>query len=146
MIVLDTDALSELMRPRPASRLVARLERVPAAEQATTAITLGEIAYGARQAGKPALYDRALGLLRGVTILDFDRAAAERYGEIRLASSELEYAWPIPISGSRPSRRRRNGCHHRQPETLRQGSGSAGRGLDSGVAGDGRMSLATAAG
>jgi len=85
VIVLDTDALSELMRPRPASRLVARLERVPAAEQATTAITLGEIAYGARKAGKPALYDRALGLLRGVTILDFDRAAAERYGEIRLA-------------------------------------------------------------
>jgi len=84
MIVLDTDTLSELMRPHPSSRLVARLERVPAAEQATTAITLGEIAYGARRAGRVVLYERAIGLLRGVRILDFDRAAAERYGEIRL--------------------------------------------------------------
>jgi tRNA(fMet)-specific endonuclease VapC len=85
VIVLDTDTLSELMRPRPSSRLVARLEQVAAAEQATTSITLGEIAYGARKANRPALYQRAVGLLRGVKILDFDRAAAERYGEIRLA-------------------------------------------------------------
>ncbi len=85
MIVLDTDALSELMRPRPSSRLVARLEQVAAAEQATTSITLGEIAYGARKVNRPELYQRAVGLLRGVKILDFDRAAAERYGELRLA-------------------------------------------------------------
>jgi tRNA(fMet)-specific endonuclease VapC len=85
VIVLDTDTLSELMRPRPSSRLVARLEQVAAGEQATTSITLGEIAYGARKANRLALYQRAIGLLRGVRILDFDRAAAERYGEIRLA-------------------------------------------------------------
>src|SRR5256885_10560178 len=85
VIVIDTDTLSELMRPRPSSRLVARLEQVAAAEQATTSITLGEIAYGAHKANSPALYQRAAGLLRGVRILDFDRAAAERYGEIRLA-------------------------------------------------------------
>ncbi len=85
MIVLDTDAVSELMRPRPSARLVSRLERWSPAEQATTAITLGEIAYGARRAERPSLYDRAIGLLGGVRILDFDRAAAERYGEIRTA-------------------------------------------------------------
>ena len=84
MILLDTDALSELMRPRPSSRLVSRLEQVPTAQQATTSITLGEIAYGARKANRLELYDRAVGLLRGVKILDFDRAAAEQYGEIRL--------------------------------------------------------------
>jgi len=85
VIVLDTDTLSELMRPRPSSRLVARLEQVAVAEQATTSITLGEIAYGAHKANRHALYERAVGLLRGVKILDFDRAAAEQYGEIRLA-------------------------------------------------------------
>ena len=74
-----------LMRLRPSTRLVARREQVAAAEQATTSITLGEIAYGARKANRPALYQRAVGLLRGVKILDFDRAAAERYGETRLA-------------------------------------------------------------
>ena len=59
MIVFDTDVLSELMRGRPSPELVARLERTPVVDQATTAITLGEIAYGARKARKPALYDRA---------------------------------------------------------------------------------------
>jgi len=73
VIVLDTDTLSELMRPRPSSRLVARLEQVAVAEQATTSITLGEIAYGAHKTNRPALYQRAAGLLRGVRILDFDR-------------------------------------------------------------------------
>jgi len=57
VIVLDTDRLSELMRPRPSSRLVARLERVPATEQATTAITLGERSptAPARQAGRRSM-------------------------------------------------------------------------------------------
>ena len=89
MIVVDTDVLSELMRARPSPVLTARLERVPVVEQATTAITLGEIAYGARKAGRPALYRRAVELLRGVRILDFDRVAAERYGALR---AQLELA------------------------------------------------------
>ena len=89
MIVVDTDVLSELMRARPSPVLTARLERVPVVEQATTAITLGELAYGARKAGRPALYQRAVELLRGVRVLDFDRAAAERYGALR---AQLERA------------------------------------------------------
>jgi len=47
MIVLDTDVISDLMRPRPAPSLVARLGEVPSSEQATTAVTVGELAYGA---------------------------------------------------------------------------------------------------
>ena len=85
MIVLDTDAISGLMRSRPAATLVKHLEDVPLAEQATTAITLGEIAYGARRVGRSVLYDRALRLLAGVRILDFDRVAAEQYGIVRTA-------------------------------------------------------------
>ena len=69
-----------------------------------------EIAYGARKAGGPALYDRALGLLRGVTILDFGREATERYGGIRLALERAGLRLPIPICGSRPSRRRPSRC------------------------------------
>ena len=83
MIVFDTDVLSELMRGRPSPKLVARLERTPVGDQATTAIALGEIAYGARKARKPALYERAIGLLQGVRVLDFDRPAAESYGALR---------------------------------------------------------------
>ena len=83
MIVVDTDVLSDLMRARPSTPLMARVKRIPVGEQATTSITLGEIAYGARKVGKPALYERAIGLLRGVRVLDFDRTAAERYGALR---------------------------------------------------------------
>ena len=83
MIVFDTDIVSHLMRPRPSTALVERVADVPVGEQATTSITLGELAYGAHKAQRPALYRRAVRLLGGVRILDFDRAAAEQYGELR---------------------------------------------------------------
>lgn len=83
MIILDTDIVSELMRRNPAPRVLARLRELPVEEQATTAITIGEIAYGAHKAGRPELLDRALTLLAGVRVLHFDQAAAERYGRIR---------------------------------------------------------------
>ncbi len=87
MVVLDTDIVSDLMRPRPAPQLVERLAETAASEQATTAITIGELAYGARRVDRPELYERAMRLLADVLVLPFDRDAAERYGSIR---SELE--------------------------------------------------------
>ena len=87
MIVLDTDVVSELMRPRPSSNVLARLAEVPAGEQCTTAVTIGELAYGAKRVGRPELYERAIGLLASTRILAFDRRAAEQYGRIR---SDLE--------------------------------------------------------
>jgi len=89
MIVLDTDIVSDLMRPRPSAKLVERLAETATAEQTTTAITLGELAFGARRLRRPELYERAMRLLAGVAVLPFDRRAAERYGSIR---SELESA------------------------------------------------------
>jgi tRNA(fMet)-specific endonuclease VapC len=87
VIVLDTDIVSDLMRPRPSPHLVERLAETATSEQATTAITVGELAYGARRVDRPDLYERAMRLLSGVPVLPFDRDAAERYGSIR---SELE--------------------------------------------------------
>jgi predicted nucleic acid-binding protein len=89
VIVLDTDAISDLMRPRPAPALITLIGEFGASDQGTTAINLGELAYGAHRVGRPDLYRRALGLLAGYTILPFDEAAAERYGEVR---SQLEAA------------------------------------------------------
>ncbi len=85
MIVLDTDVISDLMRPRPSPQLLRRLRTVPIAEQATTAVAIGELAYGARRAERMDLYERAMELLADVHILPFDRAAAESYGSIRVA-------------------------------------------------------------
>jgi tRNA(fMet)-specific endonuclease VapC len=83
MIVLDTDVISNLMRPQPSSALVARLAEVPAHEQSTTAITIGELAYGAERVARAELYQRAMRLLSKASVLAFDQAAAERYGHIR---------------------------------------------------------------
>lgn len=82
MIVLDTDAIRELMRPRPAAALVSLIGEFAADEQGTTAVTLGELAYGAYRVQRPELYARALRLLAGFAILAFDQAAAVRYGEV----------------------------------------------------------------
>lgn len=96
MIVLDTDVISDLMRSRPSPRLLRRLGAVSVAEQATTAVTIGEIAYGARRAERLDLYERAVELLAEVRVLPFDRAAAESYGSIRVALEREGRRLPDP--------------------------------------------------
>jgi predicted nucleic acid-binding protein len=46
MIILDTNVLSELMRPKPSPRVMAWIARQPATELFTTSITEAEIFYG----------------------------------------------------------------------------------------------------
>lgn len=83
MIVLDTDVVSNLMRPRPSSSLIERLGTVPAHEQSTTAITIGELSYGAERVERPELYRRAMKLLAGTRVLPFDEDVAQHYGGLR---------------------------------------------------------------
>ena len=90
MFCFDTDILSATLRRDPPLGLIRRLAVTPAARQFTTAITYGELVYGAAKRGSASLADRVRGLLsHGVTILPFDDAAAERYGSLR-ASLEAE--------------------------------------------------------
>ncbi len=59
-------------------------------DQATTAITAGELLFGVERKGSPALTERVVQLLDGaVTILPFDLAAARTYGHLR---ADLERA------------------------------------------------------
>ena len=46
MIILDTNVLSELMRPKPSPGVVAWVARQPVTELFTTSITEAEIFYG----------------------------------------------------------------------------------------------------
>src|ERR1700674_1240651 len=46
MTILDTNVLSELMRPKPSPRVVAWVAKQPATELFTTSITEAEIFYG----------------------------------------------------------------------------------------------------
>jgi predicted nucleic acid-binding protein len=90
MYLLDTDILSNLLKPVPSTRLIVRLSSVPPEQQFTSSITLGELVYGAyRQRTRTGALleqiDRTL--LPNLTILPFNDAAARQYGELR---AELE--------------------------------------------------------
>ncbi len=87
--LFDTDALSELLRPRPLPRLVTWLQTIHREEQFTSAVVIGEMYKGAFRS--PAR-DRHLAniqqrLLPAVTTLPYDVAVARVHGEIR---AELE--------------------------------------------------------
>jgi len=80
----DTDVLSAVLRRDPPLALVRRLAQVPPTEQNTTAITVGELLYGAARRGNPTLTRRVRELLESaLSIVPFDRRAAEVYGELR---------------------------------------------------------------
>jgi tRNA(fMet)-specific endonuclease VapC len=80
----DTDVLSATMRREPDLALVRRLAQLPPSEQFTTAITLGELLYGAERRGSDRLRARVRDLVRGaLTVLPFDELAAETYGPLR---------------------------------------------------------------
>jgi tRNA(fMet)-specific endonuclease VapC len=84
--LLDTDILSNLMRRRPSTTLIARLASVPPEHQFTSSITLGELLYGAYRLGPEStrLLERLeKSILENLPVVPFDTAAARKYGQIR---------------------------------------------------------------
>ena len=91
MFLFDTDTLSQVIRRDPPPALLVRLAAVPPEEQFTTAITVGEMVYGAERSSRREYLLRQFEerLWPTLRILPFDRAAAETYGGLR---AELERA------------------------------------------------------
>lgn len=88
MYCFDTDVLSAVLRRDPPLDIVRRLAEVPREQQFTTAITVGELVYGAARRGSAGLAERVRELVQSlVAILPFDEFAAEIYGSLR---AELE--------------------------------------------------------
>lgn len=101
--LFDTDAISELLRRRPAAAYVRWLGGVPRADQYASAVTVGELFRGAFRSPDR---DRHLEnierrVLPSLTVLPFDAAVARVYGEIgavleaagrRLAGADLQIA------------------------------------------------------
>src|SRR6266700_2428646 len=80
----DTDVLSATMRREPSLALIRRLALVPPVQPHTTAITVGELLYGAARVRRPDLVGRVQALLaEAVTVLPFDAAAAGVYARLR---------------------------------------------------------------
>jgi predicted nucleic acid-binding protein len=92
MIVLDTNVLSELLRPAPETRVMAWLDEQPRASLFTSAVTQGEILYGIRLMPdgqrRKKLWDAAVAIfvedLSG-RVLSFDGDAANYYAEVGAA-------------------------------------------------------------
>jgi len=101
--LFDTDAISELLKPRPAAGYVRWLAAVPREEQFTSAVVVGELYKGAFRSSAVArhLENIEKRVLPAVTVLSYDAPAARVYGEIRarleaagrpLADADLQIA------------------------------------------------------
>lgn len=84
MYCFDTDVLSAVLRPAPPLGLIRRLARTPPSEQFTTAITLGELLYGAARIGSQRLLARiAAVVVSAHPVLPFDAAAARVFADLK---------------------------------------------------------------
>lgn len=89
--LFDTDAISEVLKPRPAAGYVSWLASIPREEQFTSAVVVGELYKGAFRSSAVARHlenvDRRV--LPALTVLSYDVPAARVYGQVR---AQLESA------------------------------------------------------
>lgn len=102
MILLDTNVLSELMRPTPEQRVQEWLDRRPTEDFWVSAVTVAEISLGIALlpdgGRKAALADVANQMFKEDFVgrcLPFDQGAAETYGEI--VASRTRRGRPISV-------------------------------------------------
>jgi tRNA(fMet)-specific endonuclease VapC len=83
--LFDTDIVSNPLKKAPSVQLLRKLAVVPAEEQFTSTITVGEMTYGAQRSDKAAEYLARFAneVWPNLQILPFDFDAAEVYGKLR---------------------------------------------------------------
>lgn len=103
MIVLDTNVVSEAMRPSPDAAVVEWLNETDSAALYLTTITIAEISYGvqmlAERQRRDALSARFAEFMeRGFTsrILSFDEDAAWAYGDVMATRKRLGRPISVP--------------------------------------------------
>ena len=89
MIILDTNVVSEIMRPRPDQRVTRWLDRQPGASIWTTSVTVFEIRFGLetmpvgkRRAAMMASFEHWLREVVQKRIAIYDETAARRAAEL----------------------------------------------------------------
>jgi len=89
--LFDIDAISEVLRKRPAKTYVEWLAQIPREDQFTSAVVIAELYQGAFRSTATARHLQNIDekVLPAVTVLPFDVAVARVYGRIRV---ELETA------------------------------------------------------
>lgn len=83
--LFDTDAISELLRPRPLPAYVRWVETVPRAEQFTSSVTVGELFKGAYRSASMERHLKNIEerVLPAVTTLAYDLGSARVFGRVR---------------------------------------------------------------
>ncbi len=91
MYLFDTDTISNILKKQPFPGLLEILASLPAEQQFTSTITVGELVYGAYHSTRPDYFLEKLDRLvwPNINILPFDNAAARTYGKLR---AQLERA------------------------------------------------------
>ena len=102
MIVLDTNVVSEAMKPEPHTAVRAWLNDQAAETLYLSSVTLAELLFGigALPAGKrkdmlAQALDGLMGLFRD-RVLSFDVDAARRYAELAVTAKTSERGFPTP--------------------------------------------------
>lgn len=101
MIIVDTNVVSELMRPSPSERVREWVRGQPARETFTSAVTVAEVLYGIERLPggrrREELRSAAIEVFDGFAdqVLAFDVAAAEQYALVVSHRERLD----MPIEG-----------------------------------------------
>jgi predicted nucleic acid-binding protein len=83
--LFDTDILSNVLKKNPSLILLRRLATVPADQEFTSAITVGEMVYGAYKSNRPDYFLEKLNRLLwpNLQVVSFDETSARTYGRLR---------------------------------------------------------------
>jgi predicted nucleic acid-binding protein len=101
--LFDTDAISEVFRPKPLAEYVRWLETIPRADQFTSAVVVGELFKGAFRSPNAARHIRNIEsrVLPSLSVIPYDLDVARVYGAIQaplegegriLADADLQIA------------------------------------------------------
>jgi tRNA(fMet)-specific endonuclease VapC len=85
--LFDTDVISATLRRAPDLEVVRRIAATPPHEQFTSAISLGELVFGAVRRNRTDLLERFGEIVKRLPVLPFDQGAAETFGRLK---AELE--------------------------------------------------------
>ena len=104
VIILDTNVLSELVKPEPNATVLAWIAKQRRGELYTTTISEAEIAYGLallpkgrRREALTQAVARLLGEGLGGRVFPFDRAAATAFGELAAKRRAIGNQSPLPM-------------------------------------------------
>jgi predicted nucleic acid-binding protein len=84
LYLFDTNAISEVLRPRPNPEFVRWLDSLPTEHQFTSIVVVAELYAGAYHSAAPSKWLRRIEetVFPSITILDFDLECAHQYGRI----------------------------------------------------------------